>query len=87
MYNGKVDDSILGKYDEIRRQKYEDIVNPVSSSNLLRLFSQDPERALEEDEFLRTCQKAETDVELSRNLQRYGDALRHDFTQYYTKKV
>ncbi|KAK5069304.1 hypothetical protein LTR64_008401 [Lithohypha guttulata] len=83
IYEGKADDSILDKYDEIRRQKYNEIVDPISSSNLRRLFDQDPNTALENDEFLRLCKKAEKDPVLSRQMQRGADALKHDFTQYY----
>lgn len=69
MYEGKADQSILDKYSDIRRQKYLDIVDPISSENLRRLFGQDPSKALENDEFLKLCKRTETDRELSRSLQ------------------
>ena len=40
------------RYDEIRRAIWHKIINPVSSDNILRLYSQDPNKALENDEFL-----------------------------------
>lgn len=83
VFEGKADDSILDKYDEIRRQKFNEIVNPISSSNIRRLFDQDPNRVLETDDFLKLCKEAEESPDLSRQLQRGVDALKHDFTQYY----
>ena len=58
---GIADPSIFDKYDEIRREMWHKIINPVSSNNLLRMHSQDPEKALENDEFLKTLSKAEKD--------------------------
>ena len=61
---GIANDDILDKYDEIRRAMWHKIINPVSSDNILRMHSQDPEKALENDEFLKMLVKAETDPEL-----------------------
>ncbi|EXJ89629.1 hypothetical protein A1O3_02696 [Capronia epimyces CBS 606.96] len=85
IYEGVADPSILDKYSDIRRQKYNDIVNPISSENIVRLFGQDPDTALEKDEFLKLCKRAEADRDFSRELQNGVNSLKHDFTQYYTK--
>lgn len=69
IYEGKADVSILEKYDEVRREKYSNIVDPISSENIRRLFAQDPERALETDEFLQMCKKTETDTDFSKQFQ------------------
>jgi 2-polyprenyl-6-methoxyphenol hydroxylase-like FAD-dependent oxidoreductase len=61
---GIADDSILDKYDEIRRAMWHNIINPVSSDNILRMHSQDPDKALENDEFLKMLVKAEKDPNL-----------------------
>jgi FAD binding domain len=61
---GIANDDILDKYDEIRRGMWHKIINPVSSDNILRLHSQDPDKALENDEFLITLAKAEKDPKL-----------------------
>jgi flavin-dependent dehydrogenase len=61
---GIANDDILDKYDEIRRAMWHKIINPVSSDNILRMHSQDPDKALENDEFLKMLVKAETDPEL-----------------------
>ncbi|KAG5661256.1 hypothetical protein KAF25_005378 [Fusarium avenaceum] len=62
---GKADASILDVYSEVRRQKYQEIVDPISSSNLRRMFTGDPAKVLETDEFLQMCKRAETDSELA----------------------
>jgi hypothetical protein len=80
IYEGKADQSILDKYSNIRRQKYLEIVDPISSENLRRLFGQDPNKALENDEFLQLCKSTETDPKFSRSLQMvcsYGTILSH----------
>ena len=87
IYDGKADDSILERYSEVRREKYQTIVNPISSQNLRRLFEDDPETALETDEFFKLCQKAEIDADFSRELQRGANYLKYDFTKEYNTPV
>lgn len=69
IYENKADESILDKYNEVRRKVYLDIIDVVSSSNLRRLFELDPDRAVEDDEFFKLAKKAETDPEFSKILQ------------------
>lgn len=64
-----MDPTILDKYNEVRRQKYLDIIDVVSSSNIRRLFGVDPEHALEQDYFFQMVKRAETDREYSKELQ------------------
>ena len=80
IYAGKADDSILDKYDEIRRQKYNDIIDPISSSNIRRLW--DP-KVIEDDEFIKMVKRAETDKEFAAEMARGMGSVMHDFTQYY----
>lgn len=87
IYTDQADESILDKYSEIRREKYEQIVNPISSQNLVRLFETDPDTALEKDEFLKLLIKAEKDEEFSKQFQQGAMVLQHDFTQYYHNKT
>ena len=61
---GIANDDILDKYDEIRRAMWHNIINPVSSDNILRMHSQDPDKALENDVFLKMLVRAEKDPEL-----------------------
>lgn len=68
IHNGLADDSILDKYSKIRRDKYLNIIDPVSSENLRRLW-QNPDQALEVDEFLQMCERASTDPETGKTLQ------------------
>src|SRR5271163_5232016 len=64
---GIADDSILDKYDEIRRAMWHNIINVVSSANIRRLNDQDPDKALENDEFLKALALAEKDPSLMRS--------------------
>ena len=48
IHQGLADDSILDRYNEVRREKYLTIIDPVSSQNLRHLL-QDPDVALKED--------------------------------------
>jgi len=83
----RADDSILEKYSDIRREKWSTIVDKISSENFRRLWGQDPEKAMETDEFLQLCKKAETDQKLSIEMQMGALALQHDFTQYYKESA
>lgn len=69
IYENKADPSILDLYSDIRRKKYQEITDPISSSNLERLNKLDPERALELDLFFQLVKKAETDEKFSVELQ------------------
>lgn len=80
VYTGQADDSILDKYDEVRRQKYRDVIDPISSGNLRRLW--DPE-AIEHDEFIQMTRRMETDKDFAREMRGSMRAVMHDFTQYY----
>lgn len=69
IHQGLADDSILSRYDQVRREMYQKVINPISSENIRRLW-QDPTAALKEDKFLAMCREAETDPELSKQMQK-----------------
>lgn len=71
IYAGLADDSILDKYSDIRRQKYQEVIDPISSGNLRRLW--DP-NAIEDDEFIKMIRRAETDKEFGRKMQEVSRA-------------
>lgn len=83
IYKGYADDSILSHYDQVRRQKYTDIISPVSSENLRRLFDQDPELAGDLDEFLKLVKRAETDPSVLQSLNTDAMAIQYDFRMHY----
>ncbi|KAJ5618598.1 hypothetical protein N7528_006709 [Penicillium herquei] len=85
IYTGRADDGILDIYDTVRREKYNEIVNPVSTANIRLLFQQDPDTASVENEFLKMCKDAETDPEIGAALGKAADALQYDFRQHYNK--
>lgn len=101
IHTGQADDAILDKYSDIRRQKYQEVIDPISSGNLRRLW--DPE-AIEKDEFIAAIRRAETDKEFAKQMQQVSvactcwrpppfkltvsqgvRAVMFDFTQFYTK--
>lgn len=69
IYESKAGEEILNTYSDVRRAKYNDVVNPISSENLVRMFKADPDSVLETDEFFKMCKRAETDLEFSKELQ------------------
>lgn len=58
---GVANEGILDKYDEIRRKMWHEIINPVSSSNFLRVSATNPETATVGDEFLKMVDEARRD--------------------------
>ncbi|UPL02320.1 hypothetical protein LCI18_013254 [Fusarium solani-melongenae] len=85
IYANRADPSILDIYSAIRRKKYQEIVDPISSSNLRRMFSVQPDKVLETDEFLQMCKKAATDPEVASEMLQSAHQLNYDFTQHYTR--
>lgn len=73
---GLADDTILDKYDEVRRDIYNNVINPVSSSNFLRVSSQDPDKALETDETLKMFERANHDPEVKKQVDAVRSELR-----------
>lgn len=71
-------------YSDVRREKYQSVTDVVSQDNIRRLYDQDPDQALEKDEFLRTLKRNEGNVEAQRELLRSSNALKYDFTQHYS---
>lgn len=57
---GQADDSILDKYSEVRIQKYKEVIDPISSSNIRRLWDPSPE-AIKADPFFQAVERAKTD--------------------------
>ena len=68
IWTHQVDDSILDLYSEVRRQKYKEIIDPISTENFKRVFDQDAEVAGEKDHFLVLCKKAAEDKEFARQM-------------------
>lgn len=64
---GQVEDSILDKYSEIRIQKYQEIINPISSSNIKRLWDPSPE-VIKADPFFQAVERAKTDKEFEQQM-------------------
>jgi 2-polyprenyl-6-methoxyphenol hydroxylase-like FAD-dependent oxidoreductase len=69
IHTGQASDAVLDSYDEIRRQKYNEVVNPISSANFCRLWEQNLEKTLVEDDFLKLVKRAESDEIFARELQ------------------
>ncbi|KAL1623970.1 hypothetical protein SLS56_008022 [Neofusicoccum ribis] len=77
IHDGRADESILDVYSDVRRAKWTDIIDVVSSENIRRLFGQDPERAAETDEFIKLINVAEKDEKVRDEMRAY------DFKQHY----
>lgn len=85
IWAGQASPDILDIYDQVGRQKYRDIVDPLSSENLRRMFEPDPQTILQpgKDTFLKMCLKAERDKKLAREMALGINVLKYDFRQHY----
>lgn len=83
IHTRKADDNILDIYSKVRRAKYTDFVDPVSSHNIRLLFEQNPDTAVGDNAFLSLCNKAETDPEAAQILKNGANILMYDFTKHY----
>ncbi|TVY45347.1 FAD-dependent monooxygenase [Lachnellula occidentalis] len=88
IHAGKADESILDKYDEVRREIFHHVISPTSTANYLRVAS-DPDKVniLEEDPFLKMVHAAKNDPVIKEKLNKGVYAVSHDFTQYYNDKI
>ncbi|KAK3201621.1 hypothetical protein GRF29_164g13824, partial [Pseudopithomyces chartarum] len=88
IHTGKADESILDKYDEVRREIFHKVISPISTANYLRVAS-DPDKVnvLETDPFLKTVNAAKSDPTIKQKLDDGVYAVLHDFTQYYNVKT
>ncbi|KAF2815573.1 FAD/NAD(P)-binding domain-containing protein [Mytilinidion resinicola] len=84
IHHGKAGEEILDIYSEKRMEKYETVVDPISSGNFRRLFENDPEKATENNEFFKLCLKAGSDNDLARQLNTGVNILKCDFSQHFT---
>ena len=64
IHEGRADIAILDEYDAIRRAKYHDLVDPLSSSALRRMWSSDPDQLLADDPFMRKVVETAADKDL-----------------------
>ncbi|KAK3936039.1 FAD binding domain-containing protein [Diplogelasinospora grovesii] len=83
IWDGKADDSILEIYSEKRIEKYQQIINPISSENFRRVSDADPATRFERDEFMQLLKKGESDDAFLKNLLMGFMDVRYDFTQHY----
>lgn len=65
--NGVADESILDKYDEIRREMWHNVINPISSANLVRMHPENLDHVMDEP-FFQQLVVAEKDPKLMKEL-------------------
>ena len=65
--NGWIDESILDKYDEIRRKMWHETIDPISSANLQRMHPPNLDHVME-DPFFKELAKAEKDPEYMKEM-------------------
>ncbi|KAL2194228.1 hypothetical protein P885DRAFT_71550 [Corynascus similis CBS 632.67] len=87
IWDGKADESILDLYSEKRIEKWQTIINPVSSENFRRVSDKDPATRFERDEFMQLLKKGETDEAFLKELLMGPMDVRYDFTQHYKDAV
>ncbi|KAF3313374.1 hypothetical protein TWF173_006111 [Orbilia oligospora] len=80
IHEGKTSDKILDEYSRVRIEKYKTIIDPISTENFKRLWGQDPDKVLENDEFIKLLKANEGNAELSRKMQLGSLGILHDFT-------
>lgn len=67
IHDGKAETDILDKYDTMRRDIYQNIINPLSSTNLERLWKE-PEPLRNTDPFFLALQQAATDPKVAEEM-------------------
>lgn len=73
--DGRTDFAILDKWDEVRRGIYHNIIDPISTANLERLW-RDPEAIRDTDPGFKLMRKAATDTSIAKDLKLVSSRLR-----------
>lgn len=73
--NGKANQSILDKYDEVRRSIFQTVIDPVTTKNFRRVTDLDPDTALEKDPFLSMLAAARNSPEIQEKMHNVPDRL------------
>jgi hypothetical protein len=74
---GRADHSILDKYDEVRRSIYWNFIDPVSTSNFMRVSTSDPETILEKDPVMATFARMHDDSKIRDDFDRVWFASKY----------
>ena len=72
---GQANEDVLKKYDEMRRQIYANVMDPISSSNFLRISSQEPEKTAQKDEFLALVRQANNNPAVKKQVDEVSDLI------------
>jgi len=83
LHEDKADDTILAKYDEVRRKAWHELINPISSGNFQRMGTADAGSLPGTDPFMSMVKRANGDPAIKKDLDDSAYAICHDFTQYY----
>lgn len=83
LHKGKADDKILDIYSQVRREKYLQFIDPISSSNLVRMYDSDPSSLVERDYFLKAMNAAGNDPVKIKALVGGINAITYDFSQHF----
>lgn len=67
---GQADESILDKYDEVRRSIFHTVIDPISTGNFLRISTLDTDTAIEKDPFISMCAAAKNDPKIKEKMGR-----------------
>ena len=70
--SGQADESILEKYDEVRRSIFQTVVDPISTANFLRISALDTDQAIEKDPFISMCAAAKSDPKIKEKIEKVG---------------
>lgn len=79
IHTGIADESILDQYNDIRREKYQTIVDPMSTAHFERLWVKDPDTTIAEDEFLALARKMADDDYLAKQMRQVRETPLGDF--------
>lgn len=79
---GRATEDILNKYDEIRRNLWHEVINPVSIDNMKRVSS-DPDEVAGTDPLIQMSLQAWHDEDILKQQHAFAYSISHDFSQYF----
>lgn len=87
LHYNKADESILDIYSQVRREKYQQFIDPISSATLIRMSDKEPSTILQRDESLQMIKNTAGDPIKTRQLVNGINVIDYDFTKHYNEPV
>lgn len=87
IHKNKTSDAILDIYSDVRREKYEKFIDPISSENFIRMSKENPRDLVHTDDFFVLAEGARGNPGKIKELIRGLHVIKYDFSKHFTDRT